>query len=248
MLNIIADVAGEYNALMELVRIMPKAPIVLLGDLNDRGPQSREVIEWAMRTPDVQTINSNHGEMFVDYVLRYVDSDYVQQYHHDDFLNNGGVATLESYGFVGGQTHLSQMNKIPLEHIYWLRDLPNVIETEDLIMSHAPLHECYKTIEQANADRTLNFHSPTWNRTEPPKRNKFQVFGHNSHWGLSWLTTWKHDPRWSLAAEQSDEKEVYAVCLDASREKVLTGMHWPTREIFQVPYRKRQKTEIDLGF
>lgn len=56
-----------------------------------------------------------------------------------------------------------------------------------------------------------------WCRQEPRDRVDegviFQVFGHNSHWGLT--------------------RNQWAVGIDDSRKKVLTGLHYPSLTIYQ---------------
>lgn len=44
---VIGDVAGEYDALLELVALLPKdAKLVFVGDLNDRGPMTKEYLYY----------------------------------------------------------------------------------------------------------------------------------------------------------------------------------------------------------
>src|ERR1035437_4526340 len=97
-MNIIADVGGQFKALKKLLSIMPKGLTVLVGDLNDRGPMSKQVIELAMSSPDIITLQSNHGDMFVDFVLTQTDPDYSPRYIFEAFYKQGGLETLISYG------------------------------------------------------------------------------------------------------------------------------------------------------
>ena len=219
-INIIADIAGEFDALMELVGKMPRAPFVLLGDLNDRGPKSKEVIEWAMQTPDVTTLHSNHGELFVDFYRMQCDENYESTYWPTDFINNGGLHTLYSYGFGSDPNHTYTFEDIPKlipkAHIDWLDTRPLYFEGEGIFCSHAPLHE-HLSLDKAIVLAGSNQASLLWNRGYPKKRDAFQVFGHNSHWGVKAFDDW-------------------AYCLDGSRQRVLTGMHWPSRQLYQVSY------------
>jgi hypothetical protein len=217
-MNIIGDIGGEYDALIKLLALMPKAETtVLLGDLNDRGPKSKEVIEFAMSRPDIKVLQSNHGDMFVDFMRSMVEADYEQRYHYLDFVNNGGWTTLESYGYKPGMTPMDIVNLVPRAHINWLEDLPKIIETSDLILSHAAVLGG-STVAAAVALPLEDNSSVVWNRGRPSRRpNKFQVMGHNSHWGLKWFSD-------------------HAVCIDTSASRTLTGLHWPTRQIYQVGF------------
>jgi hypothetical protein len=197
---------------------MPRddGPTVLLGDLNDRGPRSREVIEFAMSEPGLVALHSNHGHMFADWVLSRVDPDHSPIYHPSDFFINGGAATLLSYGGANGLSELELALLVPRAHIRWLTARPRTMELGGLLMSHAPI-PAGLSLREARAIPLESERSVIWSREAPSKRRAFQAFGHNSHWGLLWI-------------------EGYAVCLDASRGRVLTGMHWPSKRIYQVPF------------
>ena len=211
---IIGDVGGQYSALLALLAKMPIGePIILLGDLNDRGPESRQVIEFAMSNNNVRTLNSNHQDGLVDHWLSIFEPDYERRYSPEQFFTNGGQATLESYGAEKGMNPVESASLIPAYHIQWLRSLPGLIETEELLLSHAPIL-AELPIEEVKKIPHEAEHSLLWARNAPSPRSKFQIFGHNSHWGLMWL-------------------DDFAVCLDASKQNVLTGLHWPSKRIYQ---------------
>ena len=231
-LNIIADIAGRFDELMELIPKMPPGLIILLGDLNDRGRQSKEVIEWAMKTPNVITLNSNHGDMFVDFV------EGTGLYGSVDFLVNGGIQTLQSYGgflveeggtpyghpkIDVGATRTACLPFIDMSHIAWLKNLPYYYEQDGLFVSHAPRNPTFPMERLCVRGPELN--SILWNRgniRDIP--GVFQVYGHNS--SLQWHMGRGGDP--------------IGVCIDDCRNKVLTGLHWPTKELFKVGYRELQ--------
>lgn len=209
---IVADIAGQFDALMRLVkRATPREEIILLGDLVDRGQRSREVIEWAMQTPNVTTLLGNHEHMMLDYYRK------TGIYPYGTWLDNGGGMTKYSYD-----------NEPPPEsHLEWLEGLPWSLFHGKLFLSHAPLNRRFLDPLEADAHVTdlrseLFDLSLIWNRGEPVRRPYFQVFGHNSNWGLRHFADPFH--------------EDWAVCLDQSRSRVLTGMLWPSREILEEPY------------
>lgn len=202
-INIIGDIAGQYDKLIELINIMPKSDLIIsVGDLVDRGPKSREVIGFFMSTPNAIALMGNHELMMVDAVK---SGDYYLWFY------NGGSFTVKSYG-VPGQ-NLSDI-EIPPDHIDWLSNLPLYYETDDLVISHAPLTSI-KNLEHSKS--TLK--TFVWNRVEPTKpQKKFMIYGHNGK---------LHTNKWG------DGSEV-AMCIDDSHNGKLTGIHWPTKEIFQV--------------
>lgn len=165
-LNIIGDIAGQYKTLMALVAQLPPDPIILVGDLIDRGPQSREVVEWAMTTPHVHTVLANHELMMVQHITG--------KDKWNNWLVNGGFATLESYRDADG------VPMIPKEHVDWMAANPPVFETDNLIVSHCPLSVEWDTIDSKNFD----VEAFVWYRGKPRRYKKYSVFGHNSMWGL----------------------------------------------------------------
>ena len=197
--NIIADIAGEMNALMRLVAIMPKADkFILVGDLNDRGENSREVIKWAMETPNVITLLSNHGDMMIDFCRK------TGKYEWGVWGDNGGNKTLRSY-----------KGMIPKAHVDWLASRPLSFETEGLIITHAPIGEDWESKD----------FGPFWSRAEPsPIPGKLQIFGHCSQWNL----------RRFLDADG----KLFAMCIDQSRQKILTGINCPSLEIYTVNFEE----------
>lgn len=224
---IIGDIAGQYDALMRLVKeirtVDKNEEIILVGDLIDRGPQSKEVVEWAMNEPLVKTLKGNHEDMFIDwYYSMTLDENYKRRYAKGIWLANGGFATLRSYD-VDYQDPLS-VKKIPKQHIAWMENLPQwcgqIAANKKIYISHAPYSQWSITPEDK-----------LWNRLEPDEiSNTIQVFGHNSHWGLKRF---------------QKNGELTAVCIDDSRNEQLTAYD-PELDIFySQPYREQKQRELD---
>lgn len=210
---IVADVAGQFEALERLIKKLPKGNILFVGDLIDRGPKSREVVELVMKNH--ASLMGNHEHMLLDYVKGcplYKDQRI--------WLNNGGDATLDGYGFDGVNPDTF---KIPSAHVEWLSELPTYYEDDRVFVSHAP----WKSGLPLSSAKTLakfggiNTDSLIWNRHGIQKRDKLQIFGHNSHWGLKRF---------------EKDGDPYGICLDDSWNKVLTAYHIPSGEVFQEPY------------
>ena len=217
---VIADIAGQFNALMRLVSRIPQdEQIVLVGDLCDRGHETPEVVEWAMNTKRVTSIMGNHEHMMIDY--------WRKTKIYDDFIwsMNGGNTTILSYERKYGQTKPSE------EQLHWLETRPLYVKVgDDFLITHAPLNQRI-SLEQAiefskeySRDFTRLEMSLLWNRSEPKEREYFQVFGHNSNWGLRRFDDW-------------------AICIDQSRKEILTGYRLETGQILEEPYLINQKIE-----
>lgn len=231
-LNIIGDIAGNFRAFDGLIKKMPKdATVVSLGDMVDRGPQSKDVISFIKENG--LAIMGNHEHMLIDFCD---DGDY---YADDIWLNNGGYCTLMSYGarFSVDGIELTNKNRnfwflgkvdclkdaeIPSEHLDWLRQLPFYLEYDDIILTHAPINPSvsFERTQQfgENAFDNRCETSLLWNRGGVRRMNKFQVHGHNAVRNVNWI---------------KDKQGDFCVNLDTSNSKYLTGMHWPSRKIFQ---------------
>ena len=115
---IISDIHGCYWTLRRLLRKCPDEPLVFAGDLVDRGPYSREVVEFAMRER-VPTVLGNHDHMMLAYLQR------TQAYSETDWTFNGGLQTLASWNDV-----------IPEEVVAWFEQLPLYLQHGSLLVSH----------------------------------------------------------------------------------------------------------------
>lgn len=252
--NIFGDVAGRYDELQLLLDRMPsKAIPVSVGDMADRGPKSKDV--WDFFRNKGLAVLGNHEHLFVDY---YEDNKY---YESGMWFLNGGVETLLS--FINDKTvcspHLADLinfvnsfyrtqnywdmytaeifrgiienirpfvkDLIPEEYVMWLKGLYLSIESNDFIITHAaldpsiPIAECYNLGQHTNSIRHLT--CCIWNRGETRRKEQFQIHGHTAQKNVTFLSDYKGD---------------YGINLDSSKGDKLTGMHWPSREIFVQDY------------
>jgi serine/threonine protein phosphatase 1 len=101
----IGDVHGRRDLLAALLDAVEaraageKLRIVFLGDIIDRGPESRQaldlVIDTLSRHPASRLILGNHEE----FMLRFVGDAENRLRTAELWFNNGGLETLHSYGF-----------------------------------------------------------------------------------------------------------------------------------------------------
>lgn len=118
------------------------APVVHLGDLTDRGPDSKGVIQLlidgvAQGEPWL-TVKGNHDRMFAGFVE---DRDY-----HDPCLRTeltwlhpllGGIETLASYGVNEGTPHDEVQRAVPEAHKRFLADMPLMHRFGEVAFVHA---------------------------------------------------------------------------------------------------------------
>src|SRR3990172_8454089 len=93
MYNVISDIAGNFKALQALLAKMPDGKVLSVGDMIDRGPRSREVVDFFMGGGG-EALRGNHE----DFCLQYHCP--TGRYAHDDWAWNGGTATIDSFGIL----------------------------------------------------------------------------------------------------------------------------------------------------
>jgi serine/threonine protein phosphatase 1 len=167
----IGDIHGYLNKLRTLmgkISIDPERDhLVFLGDYIDRGPQSREVVDYILEMqwlyPNTVCLLGNHEVMFQEYLANPRDP--------WTFLINGGVETIHSYELTGDDP----ISKLPTEHLNFFNSLRPFYETEDYIFVHAGLRVGVSLHEQSVDDLI-------WIRSEfvdsPHDFGKLVIFGH----------------------------------------------------------------------
>ena len=192
---IIGDVHGEYQTLLALVAKLPKdAKLIFVGDLIDRGLQSREVVKF-IRENGYQTVMGNHevfmikyGEEFTRYILADVDVDINKRWN-----KNGGAETLLSYGLLeinqdGDYKIIKDKKAIEQlkEDIEWMKKLPFYIELDTtypsgkkVVISHSNISKVW-SIRDNKEYRKLFISTVLWGRNNETldEINIFNIYGH----------------------------------------------------------------------
>ncbi|MCB1339285.1 MAG: metallophosphoesterase [Maritimibacter sp.] len=139
------------------------APVVHIGDLCDRGPDTRGVIDFLLAGLAVGetwiTLMGNHDRMFAWFLE--------QPPRHDPHLivgwswlheNLGGLQTLASYGVeVGPRERLKAVHArasvaVPEEHKRFVQSLPYAWETDAHVFVHAGIRPGVPLAEQDEED------------------------------------------------------------------------------------------------
>lgn len=213
--NIIGDIAGNYETFLALINKMPKnATVVSVGDMIDRGPKSKDVVEWFFSGNGLAVLG-NHEEMLLKAYEEEVLYSGVNLWFH-----NGGIATIESY--LGHKnpdfTKMLNLKFINSNHVEFLSKLPKLLDfyTQHgrIIITHAPIHPEYylSKIDESVID--------TWNRVYPKEIfNAFQVYGHN--------------PYTDIKFHRNNDDTIYAAGIDTSGDYKLTGLHWPSLKTYE---------------
>ena len=116
---VIGDVHGCFNTLQKLLEQLPNGKeLCFLGDLIDRGPDSKKVVEF-VKDGGHFCVLGNHEDLALSA-------------HNDDleaqgvWLYNGGAAAVASYG-----------GEIDQDHLAWFRSLSLTLAYNNFIMSHS---------------------------------------------------------------------------------------------------------------
>jgi serine/threonine protein phosphatase 1 len=122
-LVILTDIHGMWHTLQALLAkvtasIGPDYDIYLLGDLVDRGPRSKEVVEWAMQNK-IPCVTGNHEDLLLAY-SEHGNQGYkakcTREYDYNVWLDNGGDVALDSWD-----------GTVPKDVLDWIAALPPYI-------------------------------------------------------------------------------------------------------------------------
>lgn len=196
---VITDPHGCIKTLKALVaKFPPHIPVTVAGDLVDRGPGSRQVIDLVINS-GFDCVMGNHERMMLDECGVLNDgSVWTTGYMHGIWLMNGGTETLKSYledikvkedGTPADFPYQKEYNANALrEHLEWMKRLPYYIEYKDLkndkgqhlVVSHSSAAKAWH-LKDGDLMQQRHFESEViWGRNAfPPKiPDAFNVFGH----------------------------------------------------------------------
>ncbi|MEN8303742.1 MAG: metallophosphoesterase [Campylobacterota bacterium] len=191
---VIGDVHGHYDALMKLVAKLPdNAKLIFVGDLIDRGSQSKEVISF-IRENGHLCVLGNHEKIMLDehhHIFNTYESGTLSFSRRSSiWMQNGGLDTLASYGlFKSPVTDIPELlEDYPInelkqfkEDVEWLRTLPLYIELDivhpsgkPVVISHAAIADVWNKKEEIDLEEFA-----LWNRDFVfPYTPIFNIFGH----------------------------------------------------------------------
>jgi serine/threonine protein phosphatase 1 len=129
----ISDIHGcneTFGALLEQIDFSTNDELYILGDLIDRGPNSKGVFDRIFRLQteghNITCLRGNHEQLFLD----AYQGDILQA---ELWLENGGVQTLRSFA-------VETPAEVPDKYHSFIFDLPYFVELEDYILVHAGLN------------------------------------------------------------------------------------------------------------
>jgi serine/threonine protein phosphatase 1 len=162
----IGDVHGRLDLLRDLLRRiddhsagLPPAEsthIILLGDLIDRGTQSREVLNFVysiqQRTDGIVTLLGNHEELMLKAIDKVPGT-------LDAWMRMGGRATVRSFGLeppAAGESARDYADRlraaVPPELLEWMRTLPLTASSGSYMFCHAGIRPGVSLKRQSRTD------------------------------------------------------------------------------------------------
>jgi serine/threonine protein phosphatase 1 len=145
---VIGDVHGSYLTLMALIEKIkaqfPEDEIVFCGDLIDRGPRSRQVVEYIINN-NLKTVKGNHEDMMV------IDTLDKPSPYKGGWINREGIETIRSYW----DADLEINSQLMRDHAEWMEKLPVYLEFPDvkdengryLVVSHSNVGAVWRWAE-----------------------------------------------------------------------------------------------------
>lgn len=167
----IGDIHGQLSKLVDAHRLVladrehtgdGDALVIHLGDLVDRGPDSKGVIEYIMHGIKTgapwRVLKGNHDRMFSDFVRHAREDTKLWADLHWLHDRLGGTQTLASYGVVPKllekKASLARRAAaaVPLAHLDFIDALPVFHRTDDLFFAHAGIRPGVPLEDQSEDD------------------------------------------------------------------------------------------------
>ncbi|MEO0350081.1 MAG: metallophosphoesterase [Cyanobacteria bacterium P01_A01_bin.15] len=161
----IGDIHGHYDGLMQLLEAVDpglKDSIYFVGDLIDRGPKSRQVVEY-VRQNGHQCVMGNHEQL----LLEAFPKGEAHMPAFQGWLYSGGQSTLSSY------TNVDDL----FDHLHWIQNLPLYLDLDDIWLVHAGVNPHHTLAEQTSHEYCWirdSFHS----HRQPYFPDKLIITGH----------------------------------------------------------------------
>jgi serine/threonine protein phosphatase 1 len=193
---VIGDVHGEYQTLLSLLEKLPKeAKLVFVGDLTDRGSQSKEVVEFVRKNNHL-CVMGNHEALMVWYakhLIQYLNREILYGNMPLNWDTSGRLHTFCSYGllelsdgavskFINDKKGIAQL----LEDIRWMQKLPFYLELDAIhssgkkvVVSHSNISKVWE-LRHDDEQKNHFYETTLWGRDSETSNevNIFNIYGH----------------------------------------------------------------------
>lgn len=155
---VISDIHGCYDEFVALLEKSHYAPeqdlLVVLGDMIDRGKQSKQVVELVMDLVEYKgaiALGGNHEDEFIS----WLEGEFNPEHR---FLRIGGKKTVESYCkphdvYGNGTKSRRAIHKFYSQHFSFIKNLPDYYEDEQHIFVHAGIDPEIKNWKKSSREQ-----------------------------------------------------------------------------------------------
>ena len=136
---VVGDVHGHLHVLRRLMEHLQPGPEdrwVLLGDLLDRGPDPRPLVEFVRGNPAISTLEGNHEQL----LLRCLDPTGRTLTPSAKWMRVGGPDTLRSYELKEADAIALGVDHALHRDARWFLSLPQEMVLDDWRLVHAGYH------------------------------------------------------------------------------------------------------------
>ena len=187
---VFTDIHGNFDTFMALYNKIPQSKrdmgIVIAGDLIDRGPKSKQMVQWCIDHPEVGVVTGNHEMIMVDVGMKnaeyfinngdFYPGDHIDYSASDSIYSgggrrvnmwgvNGGFETMNSYITDHGDDTATFDLKSFKSHLEWMKNLPLYLEFKDvknekgehLLVTHSSASKVWKWDDQRRKNMREHF-------------------------------------------------------------------------------------------
>jgi len=165
----IGDIHGCFNSLKELIenkiQLQKNDKLILLGDYIDRGPNSKEVVDYIIelqdRGYDIMTLLGNHESMLVD---AYYNESAISKW-----IQNGGSETLKSF-------EINSLKNLESKYLDFFNNLKLYFELDEYLFVHAGFND---ELENPFVDKYCMLWKSRERYFNPLLRDRIIIHGHS---------------------------------------------------------------------
>jgi Calcineurin-like phosphoesterase len=208
----VGDIHGCYRALVNLAAFVPFEPddvVITLGDYVDRGPQSRDVLDWLIafrQANQLVALRGNHDIIMMDACSA--------PWFMGNWFAMGGDATLRSYA--KGEEEPAPED-VPVSHLRFLDEVCKpYFETATHFFVHANVNPKLPLNKQEETDLY-------WRKFDNPKPHvsgKTMICGHTAQ-----ASGWPLNAGHAVCLDTKVYATGWLTCLD-----VASGVFWQANE------------------
>jgi len=188
---VIGDIHGEYQMLMQLVEQLPhNAKLIFVGDLVNRGAQSREVIDFVKKRA-FKVIKGNHEGYFLKHGAMFIDAFEKNDCRRSSniWLHKSASEALRSYNLLKYESFEVIRNRKGLkqlkEDLEWIKTLPLYFEMGEVAGYQLPIvitHGSAGDFWFAKESNPSLFEEQALRNRNPPSVESpiFNIYGHES--------------------------------------------------------------------